>query len=274
MHSNLSISTHLFLCVSDVYIDWRRAGGEDKQALIIYTCTECFFFSEWRFKYNFFSSRNVPSLLFWLWWVSIFTHCKVCTNGPMYLDIHVHVHIKNVQFAQFGPIWRESWHSIRLAGSTHKEEVNFPLILLFYSIYTSQDFPHSCHVLQGKHLLHACTCTWCFTHCRPQFMTLYLNEPDHSGHAAGPDSALVSWLYTRTCTFSCVYSHSAGMHVMRGSCSEQRDHKWTPCVQTALRPKCQVSLWSAALDHEYNMRKFTCMWHRWPALISTSHESS
>ena len=36
--------------------------------------------------------------------------------------------------------------------------------------------------------MYTCDCAL----CRPQFMTLYVEEPDHSGHLAGPNSALVS----------------------------------------------------------------------------------
>ena len=35
---------------------------------------------------------------------------------------------------------------------------------------------------------------------RPQFLTMYLNEPDHAGHEAGPDSVQVSSCISRTYT--------------------------------------------------------------------------
>ena len=34
---------------------------------------------------------------------------------------------------------------------------------------------------------------------RPDFMTLYFNEPDHTGHGSGPDSPEVCTNFSRNC---------------------------------------------------------------------------
>lgn len=122
-------------------------------------------------------------------------------------------------------------------------------------------------------------CTWCFTHCRPQFMTLYFNEPDHSGHEAGPDSALVSVV-----PLKCIHPCSMWMLCICVSICVCNELQWTELkvgrttralhmLQTALRSKCQVSFWLATLGVSRTVN-ITCtfMWH--VASFSTSLESS